>query len=372
MVFTVTPEQEMLREAARSYLADRAPLTRVRELMETSQGFDPVMWTEMAGMGWQSLAIPEAYGGAGYSLFDLGLIIEEMGRMLTPVPFFSSVVLGANAVLLAGSEAQRAKSLPDVASGETRLALAVAEPAGGWAAADVTMTATPAATGTVLTGSKSFVIDGHTADTLIVAARTAEAEVDLYIVDAEAPGVDVARLETMDMTRKQATIEFDEVAAVERLGEANAGTTVIGELNNIAAVMLAFEQVGGAQQCLDMSVAYAKERVQFGRAIGSFQAVKHKCADMLVDVEAARSTALYAGWALAAGDTDLGVAAALAKARCSDAFYRAAAETIQIHGGIGFTWEHEAHLYFKRAKTDQLLFGSPADWRAVLADRIGL
>ena len=374
MYFAVTPEQEMLRQTVRTYLSDNAPLARVRELMETAEGFDPAMWSDMREMGWQSTAVPEAYGGAGFSFVELGILLEKMGRVLTPSPFFSSVVLGANAILLAGTEAQRRTYLPGVASGERRVAVAISEPGIGWSSDEIGLTAAAVGHGTVLSGMKSFVLDGHTADLLIVAARTAADAIALYVVDPGAEGVTIERLRTMDMTRKQAAIELVDVSPIERLGGPgdHTGSAVIERLYDLAAVMLAFEQVGGAQRCLEMSVAYAKERVQFGRPIGSFQAIKHKCADMLVSVEAARSTAKYAGWALAGSDDDLAVAAALAKARCSDAYCSVAAETIQIHGGIGFTWEHDAHLYFKRAKTDQLLFGGPAHWRAKLADRIGL
>jgi alkylation response protein AidB-like acyl-CoA dehydrogenase len=371
MYFAVSPEQEMLRDATRSYLSAKVPLTKVRELMETNDGLDQGLWDEMADMGWQSLAIPEAYGGAGYTFLELGILIEEMGRALTPAPFFSSVVLGANAILHAGTEEQRTTHLPGIASGETRVAVAIVEPGRGWSVDDVALSAEEIGDGWVVSGKKSYVLDGHTADLIIVAGRDASGEVGLFLVDAAADGVSVERIETLDMTRKQASIEFSDAVALERLGSGSS-REAIERLYDIAAVMLAFEQIGGAQRCMEMSVDYAKERVQFGRPIGSFQSIKHKCADMLVDVEAARSTAQYAGWALTAEDDDLGVAAALAKVRCSDAFFSVAADTIQVHGGIGFTWEHDAHLYFKRAKTDQLLFGSPAEWREKLADRLGL
>jgi alkylation response protein AidB-like acyl-CoA dehydrogenase len=372
MYFSVTDEQEMLRDAARSYLADRVPLGRVRELMETGDGFDAGLWKEMAGMGWQAMAVPESYGGAGFSYLELGILAEEMGRMLTPVPFLSSIVLGANAVLIGGSDDQRREYLPDVAAGERRVAVAVTEPGGGWSLDAIETTVRGEGDAVKLTGTKSYVLDGHTADLLVVAATSEYGTVDLFLVAGDAEGVTREPLDTMDLTRKQGEIRFDDAAAVARLGAPGSGRESIERLYDLAAVMLAFEQVGGAQRCLEMSVAYAKERVQFGRPIGSFQAIKHKCADMLVEVEAARSTAQYAGWALSTEDEDLPVAAALAKARCSDAYLAVASETIQVHGGIGFTWEHDAHLYFKRAKTDQLLFGDPAEWRAKLADRIGL
>ncbi|NQV06400.1 acyl-CoA dehydrogenase, partial [bacterium] len=230
----------------------------------------------------------------------------------------------------------------------------------------------------VLNGTKSFVIDGHTADTLLVVVRTGigttgSEGISVVVVPSDAPGVSASRLETMDMTRKQAEITFDDVTvpASSVLGRSGSGWRSLEETLEQAVVALAFEQVGGAQACLDMAVGYAKERVQFGRPIGSFQAIKHKCADMLVRVESAKSAAYYAGWAASTGDDDLAVAAPLAKSYCSEAYFFCAAESIQVHGGIGFTWEHDAHLYFKRAKTDELLFGTPARHRSVLADHLG-
>ena len=372
MHFVVTPEQEMLRDAARAYLADKAPPARVRELMESADGFDGTLWNGMAELGWMSMAVPEEYGGVGSSYLELGVLIEEMGRTLVPSPFYSSVVLGASMLLIAGSEAQRRTYLPDVASGGRRVTVALVEPGGDWSAVAMLATARGAGESLALSGRKSYVLDGHTADLLVVSARDERNELNLYLVDAAANGVSIRQLETMDLTRRQSEIELSGVRPLEQLGRDGSAEETVHSLYDIAAVMLAFEQVGGAQKCMEMSVAYAKERMQFGRPIGSFQAIKHKCAQMLVDIEAARSTALYAGWALSSGDSDLPVAAALAKVRCSDAYFDVAAETIQVHGGIGFTWEHDAHLYFKRAKTDQLLFGTPSQWRAKLGDRLGL
>ena len=375
MHFVVTPEQEMLRNAARSYLADRAPPVRVRELMESADGFDGTLWNGMAELGWMSTAVPEEYGGAGLSYLELGVLIEEIGRTLVPSPFYSSVVLGASMLLIAGSEAQRRTYLPEVASGSRRVAVALVEPGGDWSTEAMLTTSNGAGESLTLSGRKSYVLDGHTADLLVVSARDERDELNLYLVDAAANGVSIRQLETMDLTRRQSEIELSGVRPLEQLGSPRSAEQTVHSLYDIAAAMLAFEQVGGAQKCIkcmEMSVAYAKERIQFGRPIGSFQAIKHKCAQMLVDIEAARSTALYAGWALSSGDSDLPVAAALAKVRCSDAYFDVAAETIQVHGGIGFTWEHDAHLYFKRAKTDQLLFGTPSQWRAKLGDRLGL
>jgi alkylation response protein AidB-like acyl-CoA dehydrogenase len=379
MDFAFSDEQEMLRDTARRFLEAKAPSEVVRRLMETDEGFDPVLWSELAAQGWQAVAIPEEYGGAGFGFMEQAILMEEMGRALFPVPYLSSVVLGADLVLRAGSDEQRKELLPPVASGERRLALAQVEPSGSWTADGVTLTARRDDADLVLNGAKSFVLDGHTADVLIVVARADEGPagpegIGLVVVDASAKGVSRRRLETMDQTRKQAEVLFDDVRvpASAVLGEPGAGWGHLGETLEGATVALAFEQVGGAQKCLEMAVEYAKTRVQFGRPIGSFQAIKHKCADMLVEVESARSAAYYAGWAVATADPERRIAAPLAKSYCSEAFFHCAAENIQIHGGIGFTWEHDAHLYFKRAKTDELLFGTPAQHRAVLAERLGL
>jgi alkylation response protein AidB-like acyl-CoA dehydrogenase len=258
------------------------------------------------------------------------------------------------------------------------VALAHLEAGGSWGPDGVALEVQRDGDDLVLDGSKAFVIDGHTAHTLIVVAREPGSSgsdgVTLVLVDADTAGVTRQRAETMDMTRKQATVDLAEVRVPSSavLGEADGGWPAVEATLERAAVALAFEQVGGAQKCLEMSVGYAMVRVQFGRPIGSFQAIKHKCADMLIETEIAKSAAYYAGWAVTAGDDELRIAAPLAKSYCSEAFFHAAAETIQIHGGIGFTWEHDAHLYFKRAKTDDLLFGTPADHRAALADRLGI
>ncbi len=373
MHFAFTDEQEMLRDGARRFLAEKSPLARVRELMETDDGYDPELWSEIAQQGWQAMHIPEEYGGAGFSYVELIVLLEEMGRMLFPSPFFSSVILGANVLLVGGSEEQKKECLPGVASGEHRLALAQLESSGRWDAEGIQLVAKPDGDDFVLSGTKLFVVDGHTADSLVVAART-EAGVSLFVIDAAAEGVSRRRVETMDMTRKQAEVVLDGVRApaTAMIGPEGSGWDTLEKVTDLAAVALAAEQVGGAQECLDMSVEYAKVRVQFGRPIGSFQAIKHKCADMLVQVESARSAAYYAGWAAAAGSDELPIVAPLAKAYCSEAYFFAAAENIQIHGGIGFTWEHDAHLYFKRAKSSELLVGSPSYHRQVLADRLGL
>jgi alkylation response protein AidB-like acyl-CoA dehydrogenase len=378
MDFGFSEEREMLRETARRFLDDKAPIDSVRTLMETDTGFDEALWSEIATQGWQAMAIPEEYGGAGFSTMEQAVLMEEMGRSLFPSPYLSSIVLGADLVLSSESAEHKASILPDVAAGERRLAVAHLEPEGGWSADGISMTAVPDGDGFVIDGTKAYVIDGHTADTLLVAARTPGTSGDdgigVFVVDADATGVSARRVETLDQTRKQAEVGFDGVAVGGDgvLVAPGSGWAVLEATLRRAAVALSFEQVGGSQQCLDMSVAYAKERVQFGRPIGSFQAIKHACADMLVAVESAKSAAYYAGWAVAEESADVEVAAALAASYCSEAYVKCAGDSIQIHGGIGFTWEHDAHLFFKRAVSDELLFGTPAEHRARLAATLGV
>jgi alkylation response protein AidB-like acyl-CoA dehydrogenase len=375
--FAFSEEQEELRRSVRRFLEDKSPVTEVRRLMETTEGYDPKVWAQMANeLGLQSLHIPEAYGGQGFSFVELVVVLEEMGRALLAAPFFSTVCLAANAILNAGTEAQKAELLPGIASGETIATLAFTEPSGKWDANGITMEATPDGSGGyTLDGTKMFVLDGHTANLIVVAARSAGSGgtegISFFTVPGDAPGLTRTALPTMDQTRKQAKLEFSGVSAT-LLGQEGAGWAALSKTLDQVAVCLAAEQVGGAQRCLDMSVEYAKVRIQFGRPIGSFQAIKHKCADMLLEVESSKSAAYYAGWAAAEDNDELPVVASLAKSYCSEAYFHAAAENIQIHGGIGFTWEHDAHLYFKRAKSSEILFGDPTYHRELLAQRIGI
>ena len=371
MNFAFSDEQEELRRAVRRFLADKSPEAEVRRLMATTDGYDPAVWRQMADqLGLQSLTIPEEYGGAGFGYVELAVVLEEMGAALLCAPYFSSVVLGANALLTSGDEEAKRRWLPGIAAGETIATLALTEDTGRWDPGAVTLRAQRSGEGWVLDGHKSFVIDGHVADLVLVVAQ-ADDGVSLLAVEAEAPGLSRTPLPTMDQTRKQARLEMHETPAV-LVGEAGQATRPLAKTLDLAAVALANEQVGGAQHCLDSSVEYAKTRIQFGRPIGSFQAIKHKCADMLLEVESARSAAYYGAWAAAEDSDELPVVASLAKSYCSEAYFHAAAENIQIHGGIGFTWEHDAHLYFKRAKSSELLFGDPAYHRELLAQRIGI
>jgi alkylation response protein AidB-like acyl-CoA dehydrogenase len=369
--FAFSEEQEELRNIVRQFLDAKSPESAVREQMDTEKGFDDAVWKQMSEqLGLQSLIIPEEFGGSGYSYVELIVVLEEMGRSLLCAPYFSTVVLAANTLIHSGDDAAKKSLLPGIASGETIATLAFTEPNGRWDESGIEATATPDGDGWKISGTKSFVLDGHTADLVLVAARTS-AGVSLFHVPGDAAGLTRTALSTMDQTRKQAKLEFDDVNAT-LIGTDGGGWEVLSRVLDLAAVALAAEQVGGAQKCLDMSVEYAKVRVQFGRPIGSFQAIKHKCADMLLEVESAKSAAYYAGWAAAEDSDELPVVASLAKSYCSEAYFHAAAETIQIHGGIGFTWEHPAHLYFKRAKSSELMLGDPSYHRELLAQRIGI
>jgi alkylation response protein AidB-like acyl-CoA dehydrogenase len=370
MNLAFTDEQEELRRSVRRFLADKSPEPEVRRLMETSVGYDRAVWDRMAEMGWQAMAIAEEYGGAGFSFVELVVVLEEMGRALLCAPFFSSVVLAGSALSASGDEEAKKAYLPGIASGEVVATLALTEDSGRWDAAGVTLSATPSGDGWQLDGHKTFVVDGHVADVLLVVGR-GEAGISLFAVDGAARGLQRAAMPTMDQTRKQARLTFSAVPA-RLVGVAGEGWPIVARALDLAAIGLAAEQVGGAQRVLEMSVEYAKVRVQFGRPIGSFQAIKHKCADMLLAVESAKSAAYYAAWAAAEDNDEVPVMASLAKAYCSEAYFQAAAENIQIHGGIGFTWDHPAHLYFKRAKSSELILGDPAYHRELLAQRIGI
>jgi|TARA_B110000483_G_scaffold25212_1_gene29935 alkylation response protein AidB-like acyl-CoA dehydrogenase len=368
MNFAFTEEQEELRKTVRAFLEAKSSEEAVREQMETDNGFDDAVWAQMGEqMGLQGLAIPEEFGGSGYGYVELGIVLEEMGRSLLCAPFFSTVVLAANALILSGDDAAKQAHLPGIAAGATKATVAFTEPNGRWDESGIEAIAD--ADGKI-TGTKSFVLDGNTADLIIVAAKTA-AGTSLFAVAGDAAGLTKTALSTMDQTRKQAKLDLDGVQGT-LIGTNGGGWDILQGMLDLAAVGLAAEQVGGAQMVLDMAVEYAKVRVQFGRPIGSFQAIKHKCADMLLEVESAKSAAYYGMWCAAEMNDELASTASLAKAYCSEAYFHAAAENIQIHGGIGFTWEHPAHLYFKRAKSSELLFGDPTFHREQLAQRIGI
>ena len=376
----VTAEQGDLRDSVRRFLAERAPLARVRELMETTDGTDADVWRQAgAQLGLQGIAIPEEYGGAGFSLSEQAIVLEELGAALYGGPYLASAVLAATALLSSEDEGARRDLLPGIASGETIATLAFTEDDGSWDPESIRLAAANNGSGWRLDGHKSFVLDGYGAGLVLAVAATcsgpstgtAPSGLSLFAVDGAAAGLARSALPTLDQTRKLARCEFDSVPG-RLIGSPGAAGAVLGHTLDVAAIALAAEQLGGAQRALDMAVEYAKVREQFGRPIGSFQAIKHRCADLLLEVESLRSAVGYAAAAVAAASAEVPVLAALVKACASEVYSRVAGENIQIHGGIGFTWEHDAHLYLKRAKASELFLGDGSYHREQLATRIGL
>ncbi|MEU4248867.1 acyl-CoA dehydrogenase family protein [Amycolatopsis sp. NPDC026612] len=370
-VGVLSDEQLQLRQVLRTFLDRHSAEPEVRRLMATDEGYDARVWRQLGGeLGLPGLAIPEEYGGSGFSHAELGIAFEETGRALLCAPFFGTVALAAEVLLRAGDESAAKDLLPGIAAGETIATLALAEPGGRRGEGAITVRAERVAGRWQLSGAKTHVLDGHTAQLLLVVART-DAGTGLFAVDGSAPGLRRTALRTIDQTRKEARLDCSGVPA-RLIGDAGTAWPAIERTLAAAAVLLAAEQLGGASRALELAVAYAKIREQYGRAIGSFQAVKHRLADMLTDVECARSAVQDGLRALAADAEDLPVAASVAKACCSEAFTRVAAGAIQVHGGIGFTWEHSVQLYFKRAKASELLLGTPAEHRARLGRWLGL
>lgn len=374
MDFGLNQDQETLQKYARDFLTNECAASFVRQVMETDDAHDEAFYKHMAELGWMGIAVPEEHGGQGMTYVDLAVLVEEMGRALVPGPFFASVCLAAPVLEAAGTDEQKSTWLPPIASGEKNATVAYTEPSGRVDAEGIQMTARPEGGGFVLSGTKLFVPDAHLADVILVAARTTsdgppEDGITLFCVDPGASGISISQLETMDMTRRWCEVAFDGVTVGSDavMGETDTGWRPLHLALCRATSMLCAEQVGGAHKVLDMSVEYAKERVQFGRPIGSFQAVKHRCAEMLVDVEMARSAMYYSAWASSSDEGELPLAASVAKAYCSDAYTRVAANGIQVHGGIGFTWEHDMHLYFKRAKASEMLLGDPPYHREIVA-----
>ncbi|SPM34932.1 Acyl-CoA dehydrogenase related to the alkylation response protein AidB [Mycobacterium rhizamassiliense] len=362
-----------LRCSIRDFLAAKSTEQQLRSAMESARGWDPLVWSLLTSqLGVQSMALPVEYGGDGYGFRELRVVLEEMGRALLPSPFFSTVVLASSALLAAGDASVCATYLTRIAAGEITATVAVAESDGLWRTDALDTRAVLAENQWTLSGRKDFVVDGATADVILVVAAT-EAGPSLFAVGAEAAGLTRAPMTTLDMTRHQATLAFDHTPAV-LVGEPGAAGTVVERVLDRAMTALAAEQCGAARACLEAATDYARERTQFGRPIGSFQAVKHKCAEMLVRVSLADAAALEAADA-ADGAPDappLGIAAAVAHSVCSEALMFVASENIQVHGGIGFTWEHPAHLYFRRAKSSQLCFGGPAVYHERVLHAFGI
>jgi alkylation response protein AidB-like acyl-CoA dehydrogenase len=375
MRFSFTSEQEEFRTIVRRLLDTRSPVSEVRRLMATDAGWERDTWKKLnQELGLTAIHIPEAYGGQGFGYAELAIVLEEMGRGLLCAPFFSTAVLATAAVLNAGTDAQKRALLPAIAAGDTTATLAFSEDDGGNDGAGVAMTATASGGAHRLDGTKSFVLDGHTADLIVVLARSpgssGESGLSFFTVAGNAQGLRRRRLKTMDETRKLARLQFDSVEA-QLLGDAGAAAAPFARTMQQAAVLLANEMVGGAEKLRQSALDYAKMRMQFGRSIASFQTTKNKAADMLVDVELAKSAAYYAAAALDEGDEDLPAIASLAKACAAEACLQTAIHAIQIHGGIGFTWDNDTHLWFKRAKSSEILFGDANHHRELMLQRWG-
>jgi len=380
MEFAFTDEQEMIRGTAASFLAEVATSEAVRAAMATELGYDPDLWNRICSeMYWQAIHIPEEFGGMGLGYVELVATMEQMGRFLLCSPYFSTICLAANTLLLAGSHEQKADWLGRMCGSALTATVACNGGVSDWGAGSITATCRREGDAWIIDGDYRYVVDGHSAELLIVAARASGSSgddgVSLFLLPADTAGVSRRWLPTMDQARKQAALRLDNVHVGEEalLGQAGQGWKPLSQALDLAAIALAGEQVGGCQQLLDQTVAYTSERVQFNRTIASFQAVKHKAADMMLRTEVARSAIYYAACvaqeALQGGPMadELGEAASVSKSYCSDAYFAVAGDALQLFGGVGFTWEYDVHLYFKRAKSSEHLLGNGAFHRERLA-----
>jgi alkylation response protein AidB-like acyl-CoA dehydrogenase len=376
MDFAFSEEQEMLRRSARDFLAKECSSKVVRKLMESSDTYDEGLWKKVAALGWTALGIPEEYGGVG-TFLDLVVVLEEAGRALMPGPFFATMGLAVPAIIEAGTEGQKKEALSAIAQGSARATLAFTEPSGRWDAGSVTLTAKPSGGGWQLDGIKQFVPDAEAADFTVVAARTrgeGEDGISLFLVKGRPQGMTVTPLKTLDQTRRWSEVRFDGIKldAGSLMGAADKAWPPLKRALEWATAALCAEMVGGTQKVLETSTDYAKTRHQFGKPIGIYQAVSHKLADMLVLSESGRSATYYAAWAVDADAPDRSLAASMAKAYVSDAYRKVAGDGIQVHGGIGFTWEHDMHLYFKRAKSSEVTLGDATYHRELVAQSLDL
>ena len=372
MDFDFSPEQRQLKDQARRFLADHCGRSAVRAVLDGPTSFDAALWQGLADQGYLGAAIPEAYGGLGAGYAELCVVAEELGRALAPVPFSSSIGLAAELLLRAGTEAQKQRYLPALASGKLIGTLALAEQPGRVAAAS----RASRVSGGQLSGTKLPVADGDIADFAVVAAHDGAsgagggaATVSLYLVDLHAAGVQRDTLASIDPTRSQARLQFTQAAA-EPLGTAGAGDATLSAVFDRAAVLMAFEQLGGADRALEAACAYAQERFAFGRPIGSLQAIKHLLADMYVSATLARSNAYYGAWALSTDSAELPEAAATARVSATQAYQHCARNSLQVHGGMGFTWEFDCHLHYRRANLLALALGSLSSWESLLIERL--
>ncbi len=371
--FAFTDEQEQFRETLRRFLKDKSPVTEVRRLMETDEGYDPAVWRALSNdLALPGIHIPAEYGGAGFGMVELCIVMEELGRALLCAPYFSTVVLAANAIINGASESQKQELLPALADGSRLATLAVTEPNGDWETSKIVLSATAHDGGYRLNGTKSYVLDGHIAELVVVPARIADTgTIALFTVDRGTDGIERHLLKSMDPTRKIAHLDFHNARA-QLLGSTNEGHKALDRTLGQAATALASEMIGGAQALFDSTIEYVKMRVQFGRTIGSFQAIKHRCADLLLELELAKSAAYYAAQAAGANDPEWPALASMAKAAASEAYLRAAIEAIQFRGGIGFTWDNDTHLWFKRAKSSEVFLGQPGYHRELMMQRLGV
>ena len=377
MEFDLNEEQEMLKTMARDFLENECPKTHVREMMEDEKGYSPELWRKMAEVGWLGLILPEEYGGAGMNFRDLTILCEEMGRALLPGPFISTLLLAGVPILSAGTEEQKKEFLPKIANGEAVFTLAALEEDGDFWAEGVQMKAVPRGDDYILNGTKLFVPDAKSADYMLVAARTKRAEnpeegITLFLVDATEWGIYVAPLKTMDETRKQYEVLFNSVAVSAKniIGEPHQGWPILKKAALLTTAALCAEMVGGGEWVLETTVNYAKERIAFGVPIGSFQAIKHKCADMYSGLEYARSLMEWAAEAIKDDSPDAPRAVSMAKSFCGDTYKMVTDEGVQVHGGIGFTWDHDMHLYFKRARSSDTTFGDSNYHRELIAQAL--
>ncbi|MDI1328509.1 MAG: acyl-CoA/acyl-ACP dehydrogenase [Brevundimonas sp.] len=378
MNITLTDEQQAIAESARAFLDEHGSSARLRAAIESADGWDPEQWRAMAQeMGWLGVAAPERFGGSDLGLVELAILHEEVGRTLTAAPLFPTLGLALPALMSAGCEARQAEFLPRLIEGGIRAAVCLTGATGAPVPSDVAIRLEPDSDGWRLNGTAEYVLMGHAANLLIVIARTAGTTgwdgLSLLAVAADTPGISIERLTSLDLTRPFSRVHFHQarVGDDSLLGAPGTAAAAVRRMLAVGTVMLAAEQLGGAERALEISTEYAKQRVQFGRVIGSFQAIKHKLADMMLAVESARSALYYAVRLLDVPDA-MAEAAATAGACCSEAFLQCAGDTIQIHGGIGFTWEHDAHLYFKRARASAALLGGPSHHYESVASLIGL
>jgi len=376
MDFALNEEQEMLRKMSRDFLEKECPKTLVREMEEDEKGYSPELWKKMAELGWMGLVFPAEYGGEGMNFLDLSVLIEELGRALVPSPYMNTVVYCGYAVMAAGTGEQKKELLPKIAKGDLILTLALTEPSASWEPSGVEVKATPEGDDFVISGTKLFVSDAHIADYLLCVTRTKEGAgedgITLFLVDAKSPGISLTPLITI-ASDKQFEVVFDKVKVPRKnmLGELDRGWDVIKDILPKGTLAQCALMVGGAQQVLEMTVNYAKERVQFGKPIGSFQAIQHKCADMATDVDGCRFITYQAAWKLSEG-MPCSLDVSMAKAWVSDAYRRVCVEGHQIHGGIGFIKDHDMQLYYRRAKASELIFGDADYHRELVAQQIGL